>query len=268
MRVLTYNVHGWQTPGGKANVDLIAEVIEAAAPDVVGLNEVFHSAEAEPEPALNVLARRLRMQYAFGATQPTDPTKHPPYGNALLSRWPIQAYAAHHLAPVVSYGKRGMLECRLGRPSGNPLTIYVTHLDHRKEEIRLEQWAAANTWLLRDRGRPHLLMGDFNALAATDYPDEAALARLTAYQAERVWPVPRFDLVGQVLKAGYLDAFVAAGHAAASGATFPAEAPERRIDYLFVPASLREALRSCEPFMHPAVPLASDHLPVLAEIDV
>ncbi len=268
MRVLTYNVHGWQTPDGKANVDLIAGVIEAAAPDVVGLNEVFHTAGAAPTPALDVLAERLGMHYAFGATQPNDPSKHPPYGNALLSRWPIQAYAAHHLAPVVSYGKRGMLECRVARPSGGSLTLYVTHLDHRKEELRLEQWAAANTWLLRDRGRPHLLMGDFNALAATDYPDEAAMARLTAYQAERGWPTPRFDLVGQVLKAGYLDAFVAAGHAAAAGPTFPADVPERRIDYIFLPTSMREALRSCEPFQHPSAALASDHLPVLAEIDV
>ena len=55
------------------------------------------------------------MQYAFGATQPAEPTpqKHPPYGNAMLSRWPVMAHAAHHLAPAVSYGKRGLLEARI-----------------------------------------------------------------------------------------------------------------------------------------------------------
>lgn len=265
MKVLTYNVHGWQMPAGGANIALVAEVIEAAAPDVVGLNEVFHSAGANPRPALDVLAARLHMHYAFGATQPTDPGRHPPYGNALLSRWPILAHAAHHLTPVVDYGQRGMLECRIQRPTGDMLTIYVTHLDHRREDIRLEQWSAANTWLLRDRNRPHLLMGDFNALAATDYPDAAALARLAAYQEERGWPVPRFDLVGQVTKAGYLDAF-AAGHGPASGATLPAVTPERRIDYIFLPAFLREALRSCAPFLNAAAAVASDHLPVLADI--
>jgi endonuclease/exonuclease/phosphatase family metal-dependent hydrolase len=208
------------------------------------------------------------MHCAFGATQPADPRKHPPYGNALLSRWPIIAHAAHHLTPAVSYGKRGLLECRLLLPSGAAFTAYVTHLDHRSEQIRVEQWAAANTWLLRDRNRPHLLLGDFNALAETDYPDPEALARLTAYQSERGWPSPAFELVRQVLKAGYIDGFVAAGNPTASGATLPSDAPERRIDYVFLPALMRPALRACAPVVTPPASTASDHLPVLAEVDV
>jgi endonuclease/exonuclease/phosphatase family metal-dependent hydrolase len=268
VRVLTYNVHGWLKPSGESNVDQVARIISAAQADVVGLNEVFHLQHGREKPPLDELAARLGMHYAFGVTQSVDPQKHPPYGNALLSRWAIMAHAAHHLAPAVSYGKRGMLECRLILPSGAPLTVYVTHLDHRSEQIRVEQWAAANTWLLRDRNRPHLLLGDFNALAETDYPDPAALARLKAYQAERGWPTPAFDLVGQVLKSGYIDCFVAAGNPAASGATLPPDAPERRIDYVFLPALMRPTLRSCAAVVTPLVSTASDHLPVLAEIDL
>lgn len=268
MRVLTYNVHGWQRPEGGPNVDLVAEVIEATAADLVGLNEVFYPEGGSPPPALERLAAKTGMHYAFGATQPSDPQKHPPYGNALLSRWPIMAHAAHHLAPVVSYGKRGLLECRVLAPSTGPLTVYVTHLDHRLEQIRLEQWSAANTWLLRDRNRPHLLLGDFNALAETDYPDSTGRERLAAYQAERGWPTPAFDLVGQVVRAGYLDSYAAAGHPAGAGATFPADSPERRIDYIFLPANWRNALKSCLPSTVGPVAAASDHLPVLAEVDV
>jgi endonuclease/exonuclease/phosphatase family metal-dependent hydrolase len=268
VRVLTYNVHGWQRPEGGVNVELVAQTIAATAADVVGLNEVFYPEGNSTSPALERLAAQLGMHYAFGATQPTDPQKHPPYGNALLSRWPIMAHAAHHLTPVVSYGKRGLLECRILSPSLGALTVYVTHLDHRLEQIRLEQWSAANTWLLRDRNRPHLVLGDFNALAETDYPDTEAQARLAAYQAERGWPTPAFDLVGQVLKAGYLDSFVSAGHASGAGATFPAEAPERRIDYIFVPAMWGAALKCCSPIASDPAPIASDHLPVLAEIHV
>ncbi len=267
MKILTYNVHGWQQPGGGSNVDLVAEVIAASAADVVGLNEVFHPDGSGNPPALTALAQRLGMHFAFGATQPTDPARHPPYGNALLSRWPIQAHAAHHLAPVVSYGKRGLLEGRLVRPGRPPLTVYITHLDHRSEQIRLEQWTAAHTWLLRDRHRAHVLLGDFNALAGVDYPDGGSQAQLAAYQAARGWPTPAFDLVQQVLKAGYLDAFVAAGHPPASGPTFPADQPERRIDYIFLPAALQGGLAACAPFAGGPAAVASDHLPVLAEID-
>jgi endonuclease/exonuclease/phosphatase family metal-dependent hydrolase len=268
VRVLTYNVHGWLTADGQPNVELVGDVLAAVAPDIVGLNEVFHTPADPAGAALDVLAARLGMHYAFAATQPTDPDKHPPYGNALLSRWPVLAHAAHHLAPVVSYGKRGMLECRIALPSGLPLTVYVTHLDHRREQIRLEQWAAANTWLLRDRARPHLLMGDFNALAGSDYPDEASVAHLAEYQAEQGWPTPSFELVAQILKAGYIDSYAAAGHRAHSGSTFPTQMPERRIDYIFLPGPLRGALRSCTPYSESSIGAASDHLPVLAEIHV
>lgn len=268
VRVLTYNVHGWQMPAGDGNIELVAQAIAMTAADVVGLNEVFYSRADSAPRALEQLADKLGMHYAFGATQPADPQKHPPYGNALLSRWPIMAYAAHHLTPVVSYGKRGLLECRVLSPTLGALTIYVTHLDHRSEQIRLEQWSAANTWLLRDRNRSHLLLGDFNALAETDYPDVAAQARLASYQAERGWPTPAFDLVGQILKAGYLDSFVAAGQPSGAGATFPADAPERRIDYIFLPATWHGAVKCCGPVTSDPVSVASDHLPVLAEIDV
>lgn len=269
MKVLTYNVHGWQSPGGGSNLALIAEAIAASDADVVGLNEVFHPAGAMDETPLSVLATRLNMAYAFGSTQPAHPhPNHPPYGNALLSRWPVVAYAAHLLSPAVSYGKRGLLEVRLLLPSGAPFTVYVTHLDHRSEEVRVAQWSAANTWLLRDRSRPHLLIGDFNALAQTDYETPDARRRLAEYQAERGWPAPAFDLVDQVLRAGYVDAFAAAGNDPMSGATYPASAPERRIDYIFLSSPVAGALRACAPFAAEVGSKASDHMAVCAELAI
>jgi endonuclease/exonuclease/phosphatase family metal-dependent hydrolase len=211
MKVLTYNVHGWLTPDGSAsNVDLLATILSTVGADLIGLNEVFHPWTTPFGPALTILAQRLGMSYAF-APALSAVANDIPYGNALLSRWPILAYASHHLAPTVSYGRRGLLEARVALPDGLPFTLYITHLDHRSEPIRQEQWASANTWLLRDRGRPHLLMGDFNALAAVDYAAPEALDRLRVYQSAQGWPTPAFDLVAQVLKAGYVDAFDRAG---------------------------------------------------------
>jgi endonuclease/exonuclease/phosphatase family metal-dependent hydrolase len=266
MKVLTYNVHGWLTPdGGASNVERLAEVIAATGADLVGLNEVFHPWGAPLGPALRVLADCLGMSYAFGPTLPAQPAPDDiPYGNALLSRWPILAYAAHHLSPAASYGQRGLLEVRLLLPSGQPLTVYVTHLDHRSEAIRLAQWASANAWLLRDRGRPHLLMGDFNALAAADYPTPQNVECLRSYQAAQGWPAPAFDLVEQVLKAGYVDACDRIGQGRRP--TWPSAAPERRIDYIFLPALLAGGLIECCRWDGPAALGASDHLPVLAEI--
>ncbi len=266
MRILTYNVHGWRTPDDRPNLDGVTAVIKASRADIIGLNEVFHPAHGDDGVALAELAARLGLHYVFGPTQPAAGVpSHPPYGNALLSRWPIQAYAAHHLTPETTYGRRGLLEARVVLSSGHPLTVYVTHLDHRSEDIRLAQWAAAVTWLQRDRGRPHLLLGDFNALAAADYVGPNALERLSAYQQAQGWPPPRFDLVAQVLKAGYIDVHGRAG--AGFAPSFPAAAPERRIDYIFLPEVLARALRSCGQLTLPEAHTVSDHLPVVTDLD-
>jgi endonuclease/exonuclease/phosphatase family metal-dependent hydrolase len=264
VKVLTYNIHGWLTPENASNLEQVAEVIAATGADLVGLNEVFHPYPVSSGTALDWLAERLGMSYAFSATVAADPQPGDlPYGNALLSRWPIQAYAGHHLAPLTSYGQRGLLEVRVLRPDGGPFTAYVIHLDHRSEDIRLPQWAAAVAWLARDRARPHLLLGDFNALAAADFADPQTLARLEAFQAAQGWVAPRFELLAQVQKAGYLDAFARGG--SGPGETWTAVAPDRRIDYIFYPAAWAEVRVACQRWDRPPAADASDHLPVLAE---
>ena len=173
VKALTYNIHGWLTPDNELNLDLAAEVIASSGADLIGLNEVFHPYPTADGPALEALARKLGMAYAFGPTIAADPQQRGglPYGNALLSRWPILAYAAHHLPPMTDYGQRGLLEARVAPPNAAPFTVYVIHLDHRFEDLRVQEWAAAMTWLGRDRSRPHLLMGDFNALSPADFAE-------------------------------------------------------------------------------------------------
>jgi endonuclease/exonuclease/phosphatase family metal-dependent hydrolase len=269
VRVLTYNIHGWRSldPTGAFNLDAVVEVIGDAQADLVGLNEVFHPRPADGGPALARLAARLGMAFAFGPTLTAaeSPTGIP-YGNALLSRWPIVAHAAHRLAigaEGAASEPRGLFEARLRTPAGQPFTLYVTHLDHRSEAIRLAQWRTASTWLGRDRERPHLVVGDFNALAAPDFPTAGAVAELQVWRAAQGWPRAIFDLMSQVEKAGYRDAFATAGTGA--GATFPADAPRMRIDYIFAPSGAPGTLVRCRRWDHPRAPAASDHLPMFAE---
>jgi endonuclease/exonuclease/phosphatase family metal-dependent hydrolase len=264
VKVLTYNIHGWLTPDTTPNLDLVTAVIAASGADLIGLNEVFHPYPTAQGPALEVLARRLGMAYAFGATVATDPRPDAlPYGNALLSRWPILAYAAHHLTPMTSYGQRGLLETRVAFPDGEPFTVYVTHLDHRSEDLRVQQWAAALTWLGRDRSRRHLLLGDLNALSPSDYIQPDALERISAVQSERGWAPPAFRMIELVAKAGYEDAFVVGG--TGPGETWTAREPDRRIDYILYPAAWSGVRVSCRRWEAGPAAEASDHLPVLAE---
>lgn len=270
MRVLTYNIHGWKGTDGKLDVLRLARIIESSQADVVALNEVFHPLvpPGASRPALDLLAERLRMTAAFGvALTPSDAfAPLASYGNALLTRFPLLAHAGHHLTPIDGHEQRGLLEARLLLPEGRKtLSIYVTHLDHLSEAVRGEQLTALLQWTTRDRARPHLLLGDLNALAPGDYEENPeALAALRSVAWTSRVASDAFQVVSRLMRRGYVDAGAASG----PEPTFPTSEPLIRIDYIWASAPLAGQIRWCRPWQTEDTDLASDHFPVLAEIDV
>lgn len=272
MRVLTYNIHGWRDVENQADVERLARIIAASQADVVALNEVFHPLEppGRPRPALDLLAGALGMSYAFGAALMPQLAFAPlsSYGNALLSRYPILAHAGHHLTAVPGSEQRGLLEARLLLPDQRTtLSVYVTHLDHRSEAVRVEQLAALFQWTSRDRSRPHLLMGDFNALAPGDYegrPEAIDALRSAQWTAHLV--ADGMQVAPRLQRRGYVD--TAAATPGGAQPTFPAHEPAIRIDYIWASTPLAPAVGWCRPWQTDETAVASDHLPVLAEIDL
>ncbi len=274
MRVVTYNIRGWRTwPDGSSNFTRLVELLAEIQPDLIGLNEVFHPArETErAQPYLTALAAALDMEVAFGPCLRWPATQTLPersYGNALLSRWPILASAAHHLADVPGKEQRGLLEARILAPGGGSFTVYVTHLDHTDETVRLEQLRSLRAWTVRDRSRPHLVMGDFNALSPWDWAGRDA----DLMQLVQAHPPSRYlleetgmQVIPQMEKAGYVDAMRSLG--IRGGGTFiPAPVP-LRIDYVFLSSGLAPALRDAHIWMEPAGTEASDHRPVVVDLD-
>jgi endonuclease/exonuclease/phosphatase family metal-dependent hydrolase len=166
MRIMTYNIHGWRTMDGESNLAAVGDAILASGADVVGLNEVHYPrvVVGDARPALQALAARLEMQFVFGPCLrwPAEDDMLPnAYGNALLSRWPIIASAAHHLTPkeedqqglLVAREQRGLLEGRILLPDGRTFTAYVTHLDHTDEAARAVQLRVARGWGATATGR-------------------------------------------------------------------------------------------------------------------
>ncbi len=86
VRVATFNVHGWVTPGGAPNADLVADALADCAAEVIALNEVWHPwpavdpgvggqgdrQSAHGAAALEGVAARLGMTYAFGQIAPAQ----------------------------------------------------------------------------------------------------------------------------------------------------------------------------------------------------
>ena len=78
----------------------------------------------------------------------------------------------------------------------------------------------------------------------------------------------KWQTIQTVLDAGYIDAFRLKHHDEL-GATMPAPNPHVRLDYVFVPSAFAPRLKGCAVVNGtPATTTASDHLPVVADLEV
>lgn len=230
-RVLTYNIHHGR--GFDDNVDLqrIAKVIKSAEPDLVALNEVDKGVNRSgnmDEPA--ELGKLTGMYAAFEKNIDHDGGE---YGNAILSRWPIQKTENVRLPSLYQGEQRGMLMVHIEPEDGQPLWFAATHLDYRPDNAERLASAKMIEQLMANRfGRqPVLLAGDFNA-----QPNSRVIK-----QFSQNWLV------------------------ADSEHTFPANKPVRRIDYVMAqPANLWK-VKSAKVL---DAPVESDHRPVLVVLDL
>ena len=106
-----------------------------------------------------------------------------------------------------------------------------------------------------------------NALAAFDYqgrPEAVEALRSADWTAHMV--ADGMQVTHRLQRRGYVDA----GAATVDGAlpTFTAQQPIVRIDYIWASTPLAPAVKWCRRWQTDETPVASDHLPVLAEIDL
>jgi endonuclease/exonuclease/phosphatase family metal-dependent hydrolase len=157
VRVATYNI----LLGGGGRWSEITQVLAALDADVVALQE------ADDRLHVERAAEELGYRVIFGES----PT---PRHQAVLCRLPILS-SANHQEPAVFL--RNSLEVLVQAPPGSwPSefylhTVHLTAAFHRRgraEPERVRELAAVRTHAAADTERPHLILGDFNAVAPGD----------------------------------------------------------------------------------------------------
>lgn len=253
MRLASYNV----LDGGEGRADPIAEVLLAQRADVIAV------VEADNAAVLHRLSQRLEMDYVVAPAEQ--------HAVALFSRWRIADTINH--AAIRPDGPRCLLQAEVTTERGASNTFGVVHLsprareaDERRREgelhVLLEVFAP-----LRKGGRPHFLMGDFNANSPHQKIDPARCKEKTRQAwEENGGHLPR-RVVQRLLDAGYLDTLRAAHPAAAETVgSFTTRHPGQRVDYIFGfgigPARIRDAWVEHDRLAK----YASDHFPVGCEI--
>jgi endonuclease/exonuclease/phosphatase family metal-dependent hydrolase len=241
LRFMTFNIqHGM---GGDGRVDLArtGQVIRDAGADVVGLQEVdrHYGTRSGFADQAGWLAGALGMHVVYGANRDRDPARRGgerrQFGNAILSAFPIADWENIHLPRSGGHEQRGLLRARID-VDGVSWQVYATHLQHDDPAERLIQARAARHLL----GTPErtVLVGDLNAQPTT--PEVRALT----------------DVL--------VDTWEAAGDG--PGHTSASPTPSQRIDYIL--RSCDTGTRAVAVLTSAPASIASDHLPVVADINV
>ncbi len=236
MRVMSWNVHSLRGTDGRRDPERVARVIEGARPDVAGLQEVGGPLEGEgPADAAALLGGLLGMASAFG---PTRRFHGHPYGNGILARHPIGATRTYDLS-VPGREPRGCLRGDVD-VEGIRIHFFAAHLGLHWRERRRQAAQLLSADILRDAALAHplVLVGDFNSLS-----NRAGIPR---------W-----------LRRQLVDCARAAGGEAP---TFPSRFPLLRLDHAYVDSAFR--VLACEVLRSPAARRASDHLPLVVELEL
>ena len=238
IRVLTYNIHAGKDAQLVENLDRVVAIIDSTAADIVLLQEVDRRTQrANRVDHFGELRSRTGMHGVFGKSIAFQGGE---YGIAVLSRWPVDSIAAVSLAvdaaqERANYEPRSALHVLVRTPAG-PLHVVNTHLDASGNgSYRRQELIAALAHMKENVPAAAALVfgGDLNARPATS--EIAAVA---------------FSLA---------DAFDTCG--AGTGETFPAHAPDRRIDYIFFRYARCQTARVI-------ATQASDHRPMLAIMEI
>jgi endonuclease/exonuclease/phosphatase family metal-dependent hydrolase len=161
LRVLTYNIHHGEAMDKKFDYQRLAKVINDLSPDIVALQEVDVGTErASGVNQAALLGKLCRMHCAFGQAMPYQGGQ---YGEAILSRFPIEKVNVHPLPYQFEQEPRAALEVRI-KPAGiGPLVFVGTHLCHQKGENRVQQTQRLSLLFSKEKGSPVILAGDFNS---------------------------------------------------------------------------------------------------------
>lgn len=240
-RVMTYNIHACRGTDGKWSPERIADVIAAAKPDIVALQEVdVGRARSGTVDQAVLIAEQLGMALHFA---PALRVLEEQYGDAILTPWPCRLIHSGRLPGLRLFPNlepRGALWTRVN-VRGMDIQMITTHLGLlRRERMRQVDRLLGPEWVGHpDLTGPTILAGDFNFLSRS-----RAYQKLTAVLRD-VQTAPN----------------IAVRHA-----TFPSRYPRFRIDYIF--ASPDVGVDTVQTIRNPLTRLASDHLPLVADLTI
>ncbi|MBR5059234.1 MAG: endonuclease/exonuclease/phosphatase family protein [Clostridia bacterium] len=237
VKIMSFNTqHCLNFVTRRIDFSLMASVIREQGADIVGLQEIRGKGMEvlEFRPQAKILAEKLGYHYFFGPAIKFAGVN--PYGNALLSRFPIISAKVVRIPDPKKkecknsyYETRCIISATVDVEGAGPLNVLVSHFGLNPDEQRNAVRFAVKT--LKDNNC--VLMGDFNVV-----PDDPVLAPIKErmFDTAELFAEPKLS--------------------------FPSPEPDRKIDYIFASRDLKVLSADI-----PAI-VASDHRPYVAVIEL
>jgi exodeoxyribonuclease III len=245
LKILSYNIRF----GGSGRENAIAAVIRSANPDIV----IFQ--EGTSPYVIEQLAKSTGLPHWLAKKK---------HSIAYCSRIKID----HHEWHYPRGSRHPYLELI---PEGSSIRIFGVHLramfSNWGERRRRLELHSLLTNIEKHQHGFHILLGDFNSLAPNELFE---IRKMPGWIRGMIWLSGR-DIQRQVVQLmldnGYVDAFRTL-HPEEKGFTFPTYEPHLRFDYFFMPKAFPENLKDCRVIDDKNAIAASDHFPLLAQIEV
>lgn len=234
LRIATYNVHKCRGLDGRIRPERIAGVLAEIDADILALQEVVSAPDSKWHgDQAAFLAEQLRLKFVLGETRRRLGR---PYGNLVLSRFPIRAVANYDIS-APGREPRGCLRADLGIDRSTVLHVFNVHLGtsyfERRHQARrlLGPSILGHPWL----SGPRIVLGDFN---------EWTRGLATRLLAERLHCA---DIRKQ----------------AGRRRSYPGFLPLLHLDHIYYDRHVE--LKGLRLHRTPKAVVASDHLPLVAE---
>lgn len=226
LSLASYNIHRCFGTDRVYSPERIVDVLRGLQADVYALQEVDMRLLADDRHQLQFLADSLGMDYVAG---PNIQDHRGKFGNAMLTRHRVLDVELIDLS-VRRFEPRGAILTRLD-VHGWPVLVVATHLGLNAAERRLQVQHLLHAIDEQPAGLPVVLMGDCNEWK----PNHGALRLLNRHFGQSMMP-----------------------------RTFPSRLPVLPLDRIWV--TPRKGLRRVSVLTTPLTRLASDHLPIRAEV--
>lgn len=259
-RIMSYNVY----QGGGDRFIYIKELISKVKPDILFIQEAcdwFNSGRFDEIKTLlgydysNCLYLNSNLRSSSGRI----------YDMALFSKYPIIESKKFDDTETV-WHSLGFVSVQIDYK----LNMVLAHLSPKSEDWRLKEVVRINNLLDLNKSEPILLMGDLNSLSSDDdYID--INEKLAAAGISKFGNPPRFEAIDKLKSSGWQDIFNKKECDMSITVREVSEDKDHldlRLDYIMVNDLLVNKVKSFDIVIGELADKASDHYPVIVDLEV